>query len=428
MRILWLLLLIGLFLGVLHACGVEPNYNVGEKSQSLIGGKADNQLPAVGSLTLSGANTCGAVLITPRLILTTSNCVRKNLKFRTESTTSPAKYRSVDVTSFVKHPKSSRQNADIAVGILKNAITDITPMLVYGAPIPNSWVSTNVLFMGYGLVQVSPTRRRSPSKYSVEIPLVRLNTDRFEAKTSGKSACDGDAGGPALYKVNGKYQVIGVVSYVTGGASGGRPLCNGSTWSFRTDAFISFLLPLMKQHGGTCKSDNNCGAGTKCISGSCAAPSAPEPTPEPTVEPATEPKPEPFQEPVTESNTEPTPSDASSSEPSASENAEPSVQEKATSEPTTGPEPSSEPASTEPSGSDASGQDASTSTEPVVDAPSASNEPTNPDTGSSDTGNPATGGCGGCSATTMNTSPTFFFYLLFLFLGVMRLRRTKVAP
>ncbi len=279
------LMLLALFLGFL-GCQLEgggvdkAEISVGQRRDGVIGGQKDSRFPAVGALTVAGRTFCTGTLITPRFVITAAHCVvaakgyrgrGASVKFRIDWPTGVGnnfKTSYYDIDKMETHPQYARTRAgiqnDLGYLVLKSGVPNLQPMPLLRQAMSPSWVGKKAFFIGYGLIQTTPRRISPNRKYSVEITIRKVLNDRFQTYDKGKSICSGDSGGPALFKLNGKYYLIGVNSYGTGRVSGGQPLCDGSGFSFRVDAYLNWLQPLMNRYGGKCKTDADCGHCYQC--------------------------------------------------------------------------------------------------------------------------------------------------------------------
>ncbi len=255
----------------------------------IIGGKPDLRHPEVGALTTNQRTFCTGTLIAKRVVLTAAHCVdaavdyakSQTVQFRIDAPDSSnsegfvKKYFDFDVKLFQNHPKWNKNlsnGGDVAVGILKSKVTIATPMPANLTPLSSSWVGRKMLFLGYGLIQSTPSSISPNRKYGVEIPITDLRDDRFTHTDKGKSVCHGDSGGPAIYLVNGRLRVIGVNSYVNAPRVPGttRSTCTGTGTSMRTDTFTAFIQSVLNTYGDgpeTCEKDGDCGQCGQCNTG-----------------------------------------------------------------------------------------------------------------------------------------------------------------
>lgn len=285
-RIIWWLclwLVLGLLVGCVSAS--EPPKELSpydQQVQAIINGQPDSRHPAVGAITAGTQGAfCTGTLITPKLVVTAAHCVdamgkyggASGCRFRTDASSGSVHH---TIQQAIKHPSynprsSTLSDYDIAVLILNNAVSGVTPIPANADPVDATWVGRKVLVMGYGLIQTQPTPQSAPSKYSAEIPIFQVSGNQMVHKdqTTGKSACHGDSGGPALYTVNGELRVIGVTSTatsdVTKNPNGNPPtLCDAGTVDTLTSAnHAGFLQQYIAQTGSGCQA----GSTRACYSG-----------------------------------------------------------------------------------------------------------------------------------------------------------------
>ncbi|MBK04396.1 MAG: hypothetical protein CL920_35860 [Deltaproteobacteria bacterium] len=269
-----------------QAC-VSQEHSPSQLQQNIINGQGDLSHPAIGALVVrKGSSFCTGTLIRRQLVVTAAHCVDainrygiQNIQFRVDFTdpnqTFRSEYHSLQQT--VNHPQykaGSGANYDIAVLILRNKVTNVTPIIPNTTAMDTKWIGTTVRVVGYGLIQTRP-KQRADQKYAANIPLFQINPRSFihyDEKTAvaqRKSACHGDSGGPALYTVNGRIAVMGVTSiaYKATATGQGDTYCDGGAVSTRLDANLSFLQPyLLKYADGpaACKVDTDCGICAQC--------------------------------------------------------------------------------------------------------------------------------------------------------------------
>lgn len=284
------LLVLFVWCGVL-ACQqpVSPPVNTSPVSTSalpIIGGQADLRYPEVGALTNNTTPFCTGTLIAKKVVLTAGHCIDAALRYAKTAKVQfridipdasqkdgyKATYTEFDPALFRSHPiwNGDLQNGgDIAVGILKTPVVSALPMAINLAPLPSNFAGQSPLFLGYGLLQSTPTSISAGRKYAANIPVVKVESDRFTHQASGKSVCHGDSGGPALFNIGGRIRVLGVNSYVSAARVPGttRSTCQGSGTSARTDTYATFLKGILEKYGDgpqACTQTNECGPCSQC--------------------------------------------------------------------------------------------------------------------------------------------------------------------
>ena len=123
-----------------QAC-VSQEHSPSQLQQNIINGQGDLSHPAIGALVVrKGSSFCTGTLIRRQLVVTAAHCVDainrygiQNIQFRVDFTdpnqTFRSEYHSLQQT--VNHPQykaGSGANYDIAVLILRNKVTNVTPI------------------------------------------------------------------------------------------------------------------------------------------------------------------------------------------------------------------------------------------------------------------------------------------------------------
>lgn len=232
--------------GCANVCGAAPD-DAG--ATRIVGGEeaSEGEYPWMALLEIStdfGDFLCGGAIVTTRHVLTASHCVdykgvqvtvtagEYNVDSNRETETQVIKAKRVTM-----HPKynSSTQENDIALITLKKALVwkdNIGPICL---PPDADFEGRSAVVTGWGTLKYQGS---FPSKLNeVGVTVANQKTcqkayDAFPfpvtrkhicAADPGKDSCQGDSGGPLFIKENGKWVLIGVVSFGVGCAKDGFP-------------------------------------------------------------------------------------------------------------------------------------------------------------------------------------------------------------
>jgi secreted trypsin-like serine protease len=253
----------------------QTTFGQPQSRSSIVGGQQTSAFPATGMLLMYGQTFCTGTLIGPRTVLTAGHCVEGMDPAAVSFGIGPNENNisvSIPVASAVQHPGFDMQQLvnDIAIVTLSED-APVAPMAV-NTSMNASWVGRTVTLVGYG-VSNGPAQSGAGIKRKVDVTIDQVGSGSFQYTTiQGKSACNGDSGGPAYADVGGQTVVAGVTSY-------GDQNCQQFGVYTRVDAYLDFI----NQHLGG-------GGGTP----------DPQPDPDPTPDPAPDPTPDPGTDPGTD--------------------------------------------------------------------------------------------------------------------------------
>lgn len=232
--------LLALMLVAACAPGSNPVDDLGGRRgarDAIINGQETSDYPAVVMLMVQGQVFCSGTLIAPRKVLTAGHCATGQAM--ADAIGIGASDQQIDqeiaVVSSTPHPQYDANTLanDVAVVTLAED-APIAPAVLNQA-MDDSWVGTPMLLVGYG-VDDGAAQTGAGTKRMVEIPIGQLtSTHVLYDEPSGKSACNGDSGGPMLLDQNGSLTVVAVASYVN--VQG----CTQGGGHSRVDAFLDFI-------------------------------------------------------------------------------------------------------------------------------------------------------------------------------------------
>jgi clan AA aspartic protease (TIGR02281 family) len=198
------------------------------------------------SIVDEAQKTCTGIALSKSVVLTTAHCAppgiarrvvaidSMSVNIRVKSSFVPPNF---DATAMREH----RATTDLGILLLEFPLPlfAYTPMI---APIPN--IGDQVDIIGYGANENGQVSLRSASlQVSVAGTLqIRLVDPTLKGRSVGLGACNGDSGGPALTRLDGKVALVGVVVWSTGpgdkagcgGLTGVNPAAPSKAWLYDT--------------------------------------------------------------------------------------------------------------------------------------------------------------------------------------------------
>ncbi|MEO7330950.1 MAG: trypsin-like serine protease [Minicystis sp.] len=269
----------------LTLAGCSSSEPLGEAATPIIGGTVDQGDPAIVLLVSippdhSFFDTCTASLIAPTVLLTAAHCLdpktHAGYAFGVFSGADASAYPTaaalgpqlLAVKSVHMHPDYDDAppfHADLGVALLEEAL-EVTPLpIARSAPAP-AIVGGPARIVGYGQTKYG---EYNAVKHEASTVVAAIgDEDTIVVGDGERRGCVGDSGGPALVKVDGVEQIVGVDSYTetTG--------CLEPAHYRRADVYASFLdtyaPPPVVDAGVDASSGATGGASDPGTSGGCA--------------------------------------------------------------------------------------------------------------------------------------------------------------
>lgn len=262
---------------------------LGQVTETLIGGTTHTGDPAVGMMTADHGNwssSCTATLIAPNVVATAAHCVEDvdaSTTTRWETSVTP---RTVPASQWHKaksvhvHPlwgtNYINYGHDCAILVMEQPVAGVTPKPFGRFPMTTSHVGQALRVVGYGDTD-GYAHTGSGTKRQITTTVKGVYDGVLSLGQQGNTSCQGDSGGPAFMTVNGVETMVGISSY-------GEQNCVGEGKYSRTELcaawFDTFLgpsscTPSCGSHtcgddgcGGSC---GTCEGGETCNDGTCGA-------------------------------------------------------------------------------------------------------------------------------------------------------------
>ncbi|KAJ8676141.1 hypothetical protein QAD02_011927 [Eretmocerus hayati] len=178
----------------------------------------------------TNAHTCAGTILSSKLILTAAHCIKNKTSRPTHirvSNGDGVHITMVGIKDYIYHEQSDikRSINDIGLLVLKNSIPN--PEIVKLAP-KNLTLIHGTMVVAYGWGRTAENGTISENLRSVELPISHpqdcsinygLSKSRICVETQKASTCNGDSGGPLMWK---NYQ-IGVISAHKNSCMSGLP-------------------------------------------------------------------------------------------------------------------------------------------------------------------------------------------------------------
>jgi hypothetical protein len=211
---------------------------VAAPAAAVVGGAVDADDRAVVVIDVGGFRFCSGAVVGPRAVLTAGHCVIDvggvPLGVSVVGDDAETAVASFTVVQAVRHPDYAGEGKPADVALLQlDADVDVEPL----APSTHAFVDDDVggtlRHVGYGVADEASGDGRGVRR-TVDLPVTAVDDDFVYAGAVERQTCDGDSGGPALWRDDDGVERIAAVT------SDG-PSCHETGWDVRVDAVADFV-------------------------------------------------------------------------------------------------------------------------------------------------------------------------------------------
>ena len=238
-----------LFLPLVGGCSATAGGDDGElvsgRHSPIVNGQETTDYPATGMLLHQGQPSCTGTLVGSRTVLTAGHCVEQASPSSLSFAFGPSIDQidtSIDVVDAVQHPDWDSQQLANDIAVVTLAQDAPVERVTMNDLMDASWVGRPITLVGYGVTD-GPSQTGIGTKRMVDVTIDKVEATSLHYTTQqGKTACNGDSGGPAFVEENGNLVVVGVTSY-------GDQNCQEFGVYTRVDPYLDFIFDQIKKSG-----------------------------------------------------------------------------------------------------------------------------------------------------------------------------------
>jgi hypothetical protein len=219
---------------------------------AVVGGDVDADDRAVVVIDVGGFRFCSGAVVGPRAVLTSGHCVIDvggvALGVSVAGDDAETAVASFTVVEAVRHPDYTGEGKPADIALLRvDGHLDVTPLALSTHAFVADDVGGTLRHVGFGVDDEESGSGRGVRR-TVDLPLTAVDDDFLYAGADGRQTCDGDSGGPALWRDDDGVERIAAVT------SDG-PNCHDIGWDVRIDAVADVVTSTLAAWAPTSDDD-----------------------------------------------------------------------------------------------------------------------------------------------------------------------------